>query len=114
MNDEVKLVDILDNISTLTSVNRKALNKLSDVTSYCIVDAVHETNLKFDKITEVDIGIGIIKIKIDGDNVKFAFIPSAKLEEGIINSILNRENVLDIALENNLKDKLVNTYKELV
>ena len=106
--------DIIDNISTLTSINRKALDKLSNVTIYCINDAVEESRIQGEDITKVDIGIGQLWIKLEGDQVKFRFIPSAKLEESIVDTIVHKSNILEIVIENSLKDKVTNTYKDLI
>lgn len=111
---EPKVDNALTGVSTLTSVNEKTLNKLVDVLIYCITDAVSDSVIENEKLTVVDIGIGQIKVLQDEDKVKFAFVPCAKLRESIIKSIFNRENVLEEVVENTLKNKLINTYKELV
>ena len=106
--------DILDNVSTLTSINKKALEKLSNVAIYCLNDAVEESRISGEEITEADIGIGKLLIKFDGEQVKYKFIPSAKLEESITDTIVHKSNILEIAIENSLKDKVLNTYKDLI
>ncbi len=106
--------NIIEGLSVLTSINAKVFNKLSDLAIYCITDEVNDSNLSDVKLTSIDIGIGILNIFEDGDKVKYGFVPSAKLEEGVKNTIIRKENALEVVVESTLKNKLVNTYKELV
>ena len=105
---------INEGLATLTSINSKVFTKLSDLAIYCITDEVNDSHLMGVKLTSVDIGIGILHIYEDGDKVKYGFVPSAKLEEGVRNTIIRKENALEVVVESTLKNKLVNTYKELV
>lgn len=107
------MINILEDISTLTSINKKALDKLSNVAIYCINDAVVESLITDNDTVKVDIGIGELWLRLENDQVKYKFIPSAKFEESIVNTITNKSNLLEISIENSLKEKITNTYKDL-
>lgn len=105
---------LVEDLSKLTNIPIKSLNKVMDLICYCITDVVNDGAISGESSVEIDIGIGTLKIGRTENSVKYLFIPSAKLEEGVKNTIIGRENALEVAVESSLQDKLVNTYKELV
>mgnify|MGYP003304975037 FL=1 len=62
----------------------------------------------------MDLGIGILYIKFEGNEVKYKFIPSKKLEENISFTVLHKQSPLVFSLETALKDRIENAYKELL
>lgn len=108
------MVKIIDDVSTLTTIPDKTIEKLLDKFSYCIVDAVAESIARGEEITEVDIYLGVLTIKHTSDSVKFKFTPSAKFNREIVNTIIEGENILEKVLETTLKDKITKTYKDLL
>lgn len=101
-------------ISTITSISKLALDNLVDKACTCICHSVHESILSKESMTSIDIGIGILYIKFEGEQIKYKFIPSKKLEENIAFTILNKESPLVFNLETTLKERIENAYKELL
>ena len=106
--------DIIKDTSVLTTIPDKVLRKLITKEIYCINDAVEETRLSEGKITDLNIGLGILSIGVLDDKVFYKFVPSKELEDSVKASILNERNLLEDALEAALVDKLTNTYKVLL
>ena len=106
--------DIIKDTSVLTTIPDKVLRKLITKEIYCINDAVEETRLSEGKITDLNIGLGILSIGVLDDKVFYKFVPSKELEDSVKASILNERNLLEDALEAALVDKLTNTYKDLL
>lgn len=103
-------VNIIKDLSTLTTIDENTFSKLVQKVEWCINDAVESSILSKDTILNLDIGIGILIIKFD-DTIKYKFIPSTSLEKSIINTITNERNDLKNNLETSLVNKLQNVYK---
>lgn len=105
---------LIDDLSILTTIPNKALNKLVTKSYYCINEAVIDTLLEDKNVVEIDIGLGTLYIQILDNSIKYKFIPSADLEKNVKNTVVNNKNNLQNVLENNLVNKIVNTYKDLL
>jgi len=105
---------LMDDVSNLLNISTKLLGKMQDAIMYSINDAVKETVVKNDGICEIDVGIGDLVIGLYDNDLKFKFIPNAKLRESIISTIKNEENMLEIKLEESLANKLEKVYKEII
>lgn len=105
---------LVDDVSNLLNVNQKMLNKIVDAVVYSVNDAVKEVVVQNESICEIDIGIGDLIIGIYDNDLKFKFIPNAKLRESVISTIKNEENMLETKLEENLASKLEKVYKEII
>ena len=108
------MVNIIEDVATLTTINKKNLNKLVEVALYCINEAIEESLLDQKTVTDLDIGIGELHIQFVDNELKFKFIPNAKLREGAIDTIKGKQNNLELILEQNLVDKITNIYKEII
>lgn len=108
------MVNMIENLSILTTIPDKYLTKLFDKTYYVISDAVVETALLDKEITEIDIGIGILLISANKSEIKYKFIPNKKLEQSIKSAVINKRNILANTLESNIVDKITNTYKTFI
>ena len=108
------MTNIVEDLSTLTTISQTTLNKLVKQTDYIICDGVHESILKNENITTVDIGIGTLLIKVGEEEIKYKFIPSNTLENTLIWTIDNHESPLVSKIESTLKDRVFNVYKELI
>lgn len=67
-------------LSTLTSISEDVFTRLCTKSNYCIAEAVHESQLNCDVLTSIDIGIGILDIKLDVNEFKYRFTPSKELK----------------------------------
>ena len=105
---------LIEDMSNLLNISTKLLSKMQDAIMYSINDAVKETVVKNDNICEGDVGIGDLVIGLYDNDLKFKFIPNAKLRESIISTVKNEENMLEIKLEESLANKLEKVYKEII
>lgn len=106
--------NLLNDISTLTTVPLSALYKLVDKASWCICNNVEETFLNSNNITEINIGtLGTLVIEVVEDTIEYRFIPNKKLDKYIIDTIVNKKNPLIDQLDNTLASRLIDTYKDL-
>lgn len=104
-------VNIKGDLSTLTTIDESVFTKLITKVEWCISDGIEKAILSGDNIVNFDIGIGILSINIDDNNIKYKFKPSQKLEKVIINTVENEGNSLILNIEDSLISKLTNVYK---
>lgn len=108
------MVDILSDLSTLTTLPRTTLDSLIEKECSCICHAVLESELSSEKITEVNIGIGKLQLSHFEDQLEYRFQPSKWFEKRLIETINNKKSPLAMDIEKALGDKLANVYKELL
>lgn len=107
-------MSLIEGLSTLTTIEESALERLVKLSECIIVDEVVEGIKQEKDIIDIDIGIGTLFINFTGDALKFKFAPNAKFEEEIIKACVHKVNLLDNRVEATLKAKIVNTYKDLL
>lgn len=108
---EIKAIDL---VSKLTTIPDKNLIRLQDIYELVICDAVEDSLIKGESWTRVDLNLGMLDIKFEDNNLKFRFVPSAKFEEELIDTIVNKHNCLAHAIETSLVNKITQTYKDLM
>lgn len=106
--------NMLNDLSNLTTISEKTLSKLSEKGMYCICDCIQEALLNGDNTVQIDIGLGLIQIKIEDKTVLYRFIPSNTLEQKINETIDTGHNPLQLIVEQALIDRMTNTYKDLL
>ena len=107
-------INIVKDVSALSTIQDKVIYKLLDKFTYSICEAVEEAVIADDDVVVLDIGIGELTIKLSEDGIRYKFIPSQKLEEGVKNTFIYRQNLLEKTLEESLVNRLTNTYKDLL
>lgn len=105
---------LTQDLSAITGVPKLTLDNLVEKANTCIAHSLYETNLKKEALTEIDIGIGILYVKLENEQIKYKFIPSEKLEHFISFSLINKESPLILDAEKALKTRIEKTYKELI
>ena len=108
---------ITEGVSKLTTIDESALKRLLELGKVVIIDDLIEqlNNKQEDNhIASIDIGIGNLMIQYYGDSIKFKFAPNAKFEEDVENACIHGVNLIDAKVESSLKDKILNTYKDLL
>ena len=105
---------IIEKESILTTIPEKSLKRLVDIQEYIINDIVEDTMLQGETSASIDIGLGTLMIKFEDNTLRFKFVPSAKFEESLIETIVNKKNILKLTLEKNLVDKIMHVYKDLI
>jgi len=106
--------NLIKGLSILTTINESHLERLVDLSKLVIVDEIVEQLEQGQEIVKIDIGIGTLLLHYSGESIKFKFTPNAKFEEDIVNACIHKVNLIDDKVESSLKDKIVNTYKDLI
>ena len=108
---------IITDVSNLTSVPVKTLEKLARKAIYSICDDVYENQLNSpDEIVEVDIGIGTLLVKVLDKEVKYRFKPNDLFAKSIRKMLENPDGyepfASKLAIES-LTKKFDEIYKDL-
>lgn len=110
----MKDFDLISDISLLTSVPYKTLQTLCDkgAESIChsVLESVKESNVE----TTIDISIGQLIVAVHNDEIHYKFKPSSKLENMLIDTLVNKTDPLVTNIEQSLVSRILNTYKDLV
>lgn len=106
--------NIVKDLSTLTTIEEENLNKLVEKELWCICSYVEEMINSKENFCDIDLGIGTLTISIMDNQLKFKFIPSQTLEQGVRDTIVNEKSPLRLSLEKSLVNKISNIYKELI
>ena len=105
--------NIIEKVQQLTTIEDVTLKRLSNLVENCMVDAVYEGVLSNDDVVEIDLDFCKIVISKSNNELRYKFVPSAKLEEDIIKAIKEKKNSLDDVILDKLKSSLLSTYKDL-
>lgn len=108
------MTKLIEDLATLTTISQHALVNLNDKAYSCICHNVCESMLEGNPLTEIDIGIGILYIKCEEDQIKYKFIPSKKLEENVALTVKHKVSPVVFEVEAALKDRIESTYKNLL
>lgn len=103
-----------EDIATLTTMPKYALDRIGVLTRYCICHYIEESKLKHEDVTTVDLGIGDLLIKQCEDGIRYKFIPSRNLEKAVSETIQTGVSPLVNEAENVFVDRIVKTYKDLL
>lgn len=104
--------NILEDVSTLTSVPQKYLNKLTTASMWSICDSLTEN--KETQVHDFDIGLGTLSLFITDDSVKYKFVPSKNFEESVKYTIKTGQSPVLQSLENTAILKILDLYRDLL
>lgn len=108
------MINIVSDVSTLTTIPEKTIDKFNKKIIYCICEGVQESRIANIPISEFDIGIGQLYIKHDVDGeIKYHFKPNDLLKKSIEQTVINNQNLLEITLNDALSKKFMEVYKDL-
>ena len=107
-------IDVLNDLSVLTEVSKLSLQNLADKSILAISHGVFEGIQNQESQTEFDIGIGILYIRLEGDAIKYKFIPSKNMEETIAYTVKNKTSALAIKADRALGERIENAYRCLL
>ena len=68
--EENKVVDIISDISKITTIPGRTMDKLISKMDWCICDAVEESIIKGNELTIVNIGMGLLYISTENSQVQ--------------------------------------------
>lgn len=105
------MYNLIEDLSNLTTIPTSTLTKLSDKAVICICNDVEESLLKEDRVTEIDLGIGTLQILVEGNDIRYRFVPNKALEANMKNTVINKKNPLTATVEESLVKRVLNTYK---
>lgn len=107
--------NLIQDLSTLTTIPEDALLKLKDKIIWVICDSAESELLSGEGLIKVDLGIGTLLLSIsEDDEILYKFIPSANLEDALKETFINKKNPLKLKLEKLLANKIIKTYKDMV
>lgn len=105
---------INSDLSNLSNIPEDIIDKILDLTTYCIGNAVYESLLNNDQLTEVDLGFGKLIVKHDLKDLKLKFLPSERLELDLKNINSGGKPELYHKIEKSVVAKLNDLYKEII
>lgn len=105
--------NIVQDISTLTTVQKSSIDRLCTQAVKCICYCVCEAMSKDEKDMCLDIGVGNLFINIDDESVRYRFEPSVFMDNSVAESVLSGKNPVIEDIESSLLNKVNTTYKEL-
>lgn len=106
--------NIIEDLSTITQIPKRFLDKLVNNATQCIGHSVYEALKTKNNLIKVNVGIGIIYIKFNKEHIEYKFIPSAQLENCLSKVILDETDPIINDVEDSLRTKILNTYKEFM
>lgn len=106
--------NLIEGVSTLTTIDVNTLERLVDISKLVIIDELVEQLENGQDTVSINVGLGNLLIHYSGESIKFKFTPNAKFEEDVSMACIHKVNLLDTKVETSLKDKIVNTYKDLL
>lgn len=106
------MINVIDDLATITTIQKDILNKLVSYTNWIIVDAVDD-NGGVAPLVELDIGIGVLQL-INRDVLEYRFVPSKELEDALVTFLSEKKNPLKLNLEQRLVSRITNVYKEIL
>lgn len=106
--------NIIQDLSLTTTIKKSVLDKLVENTCLLIAHSVAETAVLREDICELDIGIGTLMLLRDEDCIKYKFIPSPKLEMDVVKAYKTKQSPMIRSVDDSLKRRVENIYKELL
>ena len=108
------MINIIDDVSTLTTIPVKALEKLNDKVFYAIIDGVRSDIEAGKTMSGINFGWFTLYINYeDLNNLKTKVVLNNDFSKSVIKTINTKENPLENALHKSLTEKILNTYKDI-
>ena len=107
--------NIVQDISTLTTLPVSNIEDLAEIIIDCICHDVLEGKLTNSELVTISLGkIGKLLISLTDSELKYKFIPSKYLEENLITTLNSNESSLEKRLEQNLDKRIIAAYNDLL
>lgn len=107
------MTNLVDDLSVLTTIKKYNLEELVNKSTMIVSHALAECISNEEEITEVDIGIGVLRILVQDEEMKFKFSPSSKLETTLVETYTSGKSSLTQKVEDELGRRIEKTYKDL-
>jgi len=108
------MYSLQDDLKTLTNISDDVIDKLVNKILYIICDDVLDTHLNNKTITDIDIGIGVLSICVDNNQIKYRFTPSTIVESAVKNTIVDLKSPVKERASKTLASKINEIYEELL
>ena len=105
---------MIEDTAILTNVPEYVLKRFIPICNNIICHSIYESQVQGKPQTNIDLGIGELQIFISNDSIRYKFIPSNILEKTITTTVCNKVSPIAVQLDNNLKEKIDKSYKELL
>lgn len=105
---------LIKDLATLTNIPMEIWEKFIRVANKDIAQCMFETIKSQESSFSIDIGIGILYIKYEEDNILYKFIPNESLEKEVEKVITERHSPLIQIGTKQFVTRLNNTYKEFI
>ena len=106
--------NLINDLSTLTNIPIDIWEKFIDIAHMDIAHYAFETISQKETSLSIDIGLGILYIKYEDDNIKYKFIPHESLEREVEEAFVNKKSPLVEVSTKKLTTRLKNAYKEFI
>jgi len=106
--------DLNKDLSIITGTSADTFSKLSANSGYLICNYLEDMILNNEDSCSIDLGIGVLNIKLNGDELRYSFIPSTELEGAIINTLENNQAPLISVVTGKLVGQLNKLYDNLL
>lgn len=107
-------MNVIDDLSTITSIPRANLTKLAQRIEWLICNAAYEASLSDDNTAEVVLGFGKLIIRLEDNQIKYRFQPSKKLENTIIEAYEKGIDPIAKRAEEAVVGTIMKAYKDLL
>ena len=108
------MYSLQDDLKTLTNISDDVIDKLVNKILYIICDDVLDTHLNNNTVTDIDIGIGVLSICVDNNQIKYRFTPSTIVENAVKNTIVDLKSPVKERASKTLASKINEIYEELL
>lgn len=106
------MIDLVSDLSKLSTIPEKDLNKLLKLILFSICDGVVDAKLNNKNEEEFDVGIGRLILRFEDNQIIYKFIPSISLESAVKDSYINDKNYLQDLIEKAASTKFYSLYKD--
>lgn len=107
-------IKLSKDLSVLTTIPEKALEKLAAKALYCVSGAVAEAAMADEESAEIDLDLGRLLISFAGGELRYKFVPDGKMDAAVKNAVICKQNLLETALDESLVRSVTSTYKDLL
>lgn len=106
--------NLIDDVSTLTTIKKSQLNRLCKIVELLVADDMIESIRAGEQVLSIDIGVGQLALLVDNTGVTYKFTPSKQLESKIHDVLLGKEEPLEKELEVLVCKKMITASKNLL
>lgn len=104
--------NIVSDLGTLLKVPNKVLDEVVSKADLCIGSIIHDAAIAGEEAIAINIGVGTLGVNLIDMQCKF--VPSKELKTAIKKALADKIDPLELALEDDLIEKLISACKEVI